>query len=130
MEDFNLSTVNRVEVIDQNGRSYVKYLSRGEQISIDFQDNNQTMKLFIIMKKETKLISDDDINDAWDNVYGHFNEIVSKRNMLAKALSNFENGLKSGPKMEKICEELLLLSNGVVTPKGKEFLTDHYTTKI
>ena len=42
----SLDTVNRVEVIDGNGRSYVnRYPSN--KVSISLQDDNRTLKIFI-----------------------------------------------------------------------------------
>ena len=38
--------VNRVEVIDDNGRSYVKREIKSN-VGISFQDNNETIKIFI-----------------------------------------------------------------------------------
>ncbi len=38
--------VNRVEVIDENGRSYVKYCKEGD-VSLSFQDDERTLKVFI-----------------------------------------------------------------------------------
>jgi len=46
----NLSKVNRVEVIDENGRSYVKYNCNNVKISL--QDDGNTLKLFL--DKENK----------------------------------------------------------------------------
>ena len=39
--------VNRVEVIDENGRSYTKYLKDNEGIKYSLQDDNRTLKVFI-----------------------------------------------------------------------------------
>ena len=39
--------VNRFEVIDSDGRSYVKYLKDGEGIMYSLQDDNKTLKVFI-----------------------------------------------------------------------------------
>ena len=39
--------VTRVEVIDDNGRSYVKYLNDDELAWLSFQDDNRTLKVFI-----------------------------------------------------------------------------------
>lgn len=39
--------VNRVEVIDNTGRAYVKYLDDKENARISIQDNGRTIKLFI-----------------------------------------------------------------------------------
>ena len=43
-----LPRVTRVEVIDENGRSYVNY---GVEVELSYQDNAQTLKLFL--KKRT-----------------------------------------------------------------------------
>jgi hypothetical protein len=45
-EDFDMSKVNRVEVIDdENGRAYVNYDAHNVQLSI--QDAGRTIKIFI-----------------------------------------------------------------------------------
>jgi hypothetical protein len=43
-----LPKVTRVEVIDENGRSYVKY---GVEVELSYQDDARTLKLFL--KKRT-----------------------------------------------------------------------------
>jgi hypothetical protein len=40
--------VNRLEVIDENGRAYVNMTV--EDVDISMQDNNQTLKLFVSTK--------------------------------------------------------------------------------
>lgn len=40
------STINRVEVIDEKGRSYVNW-KPSNQTQIMIQDNNRTLKIFI-----------------------------------------------------------------------------------
>ena len=40
--------VNRLEVIDDSGRILVKYLKEGEKLSLSFQDDDSTLKIFII----------------------------------------------------------------------------------
>lgn len=47
----NVSKVNRVEVIDENGRSYVKYNCKDVKMSL--QDEGYTLKLFL--DKERKM---------------------------------------------------------------------------
>ena len=37
--------VNRVEVIDSNGRTYAEY--NAKDVKIDFQDGERTMKVFL-----------------------------------------------------------------------------------
>ena len=46
----DLSKVNRVEVIDENGRSYVKYFCNNVKMCL--QDDGYTLKLFL--DKENK----------------------------------------------------------------------------
>lgn len=42
----SLATVNRVEVIDSNGRSYVNHYPNNK-VNISLQDDNRTLKIFI-----------------------------------------------------------------------------------
>ena len=39
--------VTRFEVIDENGRSYTKYLKDGERVKYSLQDDDRTLKVFI-----------------------------------------------------------------------------------
>jgi hypothetical protein len=45
-----MKSVNRFEVIDENGRAYVKYLDKDERIKYNLQDDNKTLKVFIDKK--------------------------------------------------------------------------------
>jgi hypothetical protein len=42
-----LFDVNRVEVIDEDGRSYIKYLDNNQKVRYSIQDNSRTLKVFI-----------------------------------------------------------------------------------
>ena len=42
-----MKNVNRVEVIDDTGRAYVKYLDKDEGIKYSLQDDDRTLKVFI-----------------------------------------------------------------------------------
>ena len=42
--------INRLEVIDENGRALVKYLDKDEKVRYDLQDDNRTLKVFIEKK--------------------------------------------------------------------------------
>ena len=42
-----LAKVNRLEVIDDSGRVYVKYLEEGERLQYQFQDDGRTLKIFV-----------------------------------------------------------------------------------
>lgn len=48
--------VTRVEVIDNDGRVYVKY--NVKDIEMSFQDNCKTLKLFIKYEKEEDIAND------------------------------------------------------------------------
>ena len=42
-----MKNVTRLEVIDENGRGYVKYLSKNQKVRYSLQDDNRTLKIFI-----------------------------------------------------------------------------------
>ena len=42
-----LAKVNRLEVIDETGRGYVRYFKEGERLQYQFQDDGQTLKIFV-----------------------------------------------------------------------------------
>lgn len=48
-----LKTVDRLEVIDETGRAYVKGSIYGSpvKVKLDFQDDNRTLKVFVTPKK-------------------------------------------------------------------------------
>ena len=47
-EDYQaMRGVNRLEVIDENGRALVKYLNKDEKVRYELQDDDRTLKVFI-----------------------------------------------------------------------------------
>jgi hypothetical protein len=47
-EDYQaMRGVNRLEVIDDTGRAYTKYLKDDERVRYMLQDDNRTLKVFI-----------------------------------------------------------------------------------
>lgn len=46
--------VNRVEVIDEKGRSYVNYLHSYNKVTIQMQDDDRTLKVFITNKNQAQ----------------------------------------------------------------------------
>ena len=44
--------VTRVEVIDETGRAYVKYLGEDQEVVCGLQDDERTLKVFINRKQE------------------------------------------------------------------------------
>lgn len=55
IENMNLDNVNRIEVIDNNGRAYVKY--NVDSVGMLLQDDGKTLKLFV------KYIEEEEISD-------------------------------------------------------------------
>ena len=51
MESNKTEKVTRVEVIDENGRSYTKYLKPYQEVELSYQDDGRTLKIFINEKK-------------------------------------------------------------------------------
>jgi hypothetical protein len=47
-----IDRVNRVEVIDETGRAYVKYLDNNQEVVYSLQDDGCTLKLFINKKAD------------------------------------------------------------------------------
>jgi hypothetical protein len=45
--------VTRVEVIDEQGRSYVKYLKPDQEVILAYQDKGRTLKVFITKKDKS-----------------------------------------------------------------------------
>jgi hypothetical protein len=43
--------VSRLEVIDNDGRSYTNYLNEGQSIFLSLQDDNRTLKIFVESNK-------------------------------------------------------------------------------
>lgn len=54
MNDLDVSKVTRLEVIDENGRSYVKY--QISDIEFSLQDDARTLKIFLEVKNEQPLV--------------------------------------------------------------------------
>jgi hypothetical protein len=51
----NCKLVSRVEVIDENGRGYVKYLDAEQFAWLCYQDGGRTLKVFIDENREEEL---------------------------------------------------------------------------
>lgn len=52
----NFGQVNRVEVIDNKGRSYVKY--NVKDVVYQLQDDDRTLKLFVRYEEEEEIMND------------------------------------------------------------------------
>ena len=60
-----IDRVNRVEVIDETGRAYVKYLDNNQEVVYSLQDDERTLKLFINKKDEFEIESLDPAERSW-----------------------------------------------------------------
>lgn len=47
LESEKMRVVSRIEVIDEEGRSYTKYLEEHERVNFILQDDDQTLKVFV-----------------------------------------------------------------------------------
>jgi len=52
MSELDVSKVTRLEVIDENGRSYVKY--HISDVKFSLQDDERTLKIFLELNNERK----------------------------------------------------------------------------
>jgi len=50
-----MSGIDRLEVIDEEGRSYVKYIDKDQRVRYNLQDDNKTLKIFVDDIKRVKL---------------------------------------------------------------------------
>jgi len=60
-----IDRVNRVEVIDETGRAYVKYLDNNQEVVYSLQDDGRTLKLFINKKADFDIESLDPEERSW-----------------------------------------------------------------
>ena len=42
-----LSRINRLTVVDEEGRAYERWFNEGERLRYEFQDEGQTLKIFV-----------------------------------------------------------------------------------
>jgi hypothetical protein len=82
MSELDVSQVTRLEVIDENGRSYTKY--RISDIKFSLQDDDRTLKIFLEVKKNNSVeLTDEEIAQAvgspLDEVYlADFRKVMAK----------------------------------------------------
>ena len=50
-----MKQAERLEVVDENGRAYVKYLEKDEKLRYNMQDEGKTLKIFVDKVKYVKL---------------------------------------------------------------------------
>ena len=42
-----MNKIDRLEVIDETGRAYVRHLGENESVQYSLQDDNRTLKIFV-----------------------------------------------------------------------------------
>ena len=77
--------VNRVEVIDENGRSYVKY--NCNNVKICLQDDGHTVKLFLDKENKDKTMSKP---IGTDEMLDRIEELEAENETLRKALEIYQ----------------------------------------
>ena len=68
----NYENVSRVEVIDEDGRSYVKYGIVG--MTFDLQDDGRTLKLFLTTEKKQETLEEYEVKFIAFNILNNFYE--------------------------------------------------------
>jgi uncharacterized protein YpuA (DUF1002 family) len=82
MSELDVNKVTRLEVIDENGRSYTKY--QISDIKFSLQDDDRTLKVFLEVKNNNSLdLTDEEIaaviGSPIDEVYlADFRKVLSK----------------------------------------------------
>jgi len=51
LADEKLKKISRLTVVDESGRAYERWFKEGEHLQYQFQDDGQTLKIFISDKK-------------------------------------------------------------------------------
>ena len=51
LADEKLKKITRLTVVDEDGRAYERWFKEGEHLQYQFQDDDQTLKIFISDKK-------------------------------------------------------------------------------
>jgi len=47
LADEKLKKINRLTVVDEDGRGYERWFKEGERLQYQFQDDGQTLKIFV-----------------------------------------------------------------------------------
>jgi len=82
MNELDVSKVTRLEVIDENGRSYTKY--HISDVKFSLQDDDRTLKIFLeVQKNDLVELTDEEIAQAVgspiDEVYlSDFRKVLAK----------------------------------------------------
>lgn len=103
-----MTRITRVEVIDENGRSYVNW-KEDNDITLSYQDDGRTLKVFVnTMKPKSP------VEEAYYAVYGWYPPTTSSvSNYEDNRWSAFQNGYNALQKSEKEQQIKELVREGV-----------------
>ena len=94
-----MNRITRVEVIDENGRSYVNW-EDDNNVSWQFQDDGRTLKVFV-----NKVKSKSPVEEAYYSVYGWYPPTTSSvSNYEDNRWRDFQNGYNAAYE-EKVVEK-------------------------
>ena len=97
--ELEMTRITRVEVIDENGRSYVNW-EEDNDITLSYQDDGRTLKVFV-----NKVKPKSPVEEAYKRVYGAYPPTTpSVSNYEDNRWSAFQNGYNSSKEDYKVGE--------------------------
>ena len=90
-----MTKITRIEVIDENGRSYVNWDDNND-VQLSYQDDGRTIKVFV-----NKVI--DPVKEAFKKVYGGYPKSCGDRNFIF--FKEGYNVAKQNYKVEETAQE-------------------------
>ena len=119
-----MNRITRIEVIDENGRSYVNW-EDDNNVSWQFQDDGRTLKVFV-----NKVKSKSPVEEAYYSVYGWYPPTTSSvSNYEDNTWSAFQDGYIASQKDYKV-GEFQHLNEELLKSKEKEMIKRNLKTSL
>ena len=119
-----MNRITRIEVIDENGRSYVNW-EDDNNVSWQFQDDGRTLKVFV-----NKVKSKSPVEEAYYSVYGWYPPTTSSvSNYEDNTWSAFQDGYIASQKDYKV-GEFQHLNEELLKSKEKEMIKKNLKTSL
>ena len=119
-----MNRITRLEVIDENGRSYVNW-EDDNNVSWQFQDDGRTLKVFV-----NKVKSKSPVEEAYYSVYGWYPPTTSSvSNYEDNTWSAFQDGYIASQKDYKV-GEFQHLNEELLKSKEKEMIKKNLKTSL
>ena len=112
-----MNRITRIEVIDENGRSYVNW-EDDNNVSWQFQDDGRTLKVFV-----NKVKSKSPVEEAFKRVYGFYPETYED------SWNTFQDGYIASQKDYKV-GEFQHLNEELLKSKEKEMIKRNLKTSL